>query len=586
MTLVLNYAARTDMGLVRGNNEDAFYAGPRLLALADGMGGYEGGEVASQLVVSALVPLDNDQPSSDILDDLRSRVELGNEMIADSILEHPHLSGMGTTLVAMLFDAHRMGLVSVGDSRAYLLRKGEMTQITRDDSFVQDLVDRGRITPEEASVHPKRSLITNALMGEMFEPHLKIREVCEGDRYLICSDGLSDPVSFDTLRSTLAQGDPQQCADRLVDLALRSGGPDNITIIVADVVEDTYGSSTPILGGSAAKNAGLSDDSTSLRSDSAAARAAAIMSSAQAAASSAADSADKAGSAAAGASQNDAAIPASSEDADSNAATAADAAGHASSASADATENSTVPTIDVPSSHNARPTVVGGGSSDAATGTSSRAGATSEAGTSPEYDAALVAAATAAGLQPDGSLPESSDTPRRQRHWCACPRRTPRKRMSRWGRHLVSITAGVILVIVLVTAGIIAFTWNNSYYVGVNEKEEILIYHGINNRSLGPLSGKPDSALCEHAIHDVDAVPESCVRLTLKDFTPALRADLVSEKVFHSQKEARAYLTRAVSSGLLPTCSPHPLIIWGADGQPVDVKDYPDPCRKGTTQHE
>ena len=203
MTLILNYAARSDMGLVRGNNEDSVYAGPRLLALADGMGGHAAGEVASQLVISAISPLDNDQPGDDILEDMRRHIESGNDLIREAICDNPDLDGMGTTLVAMLFDGAKMGMASVGDSRAYLLRDGELHQITRDDSFVQDLVDEGRITPEEASVHPKRSLITNALMGDECRPHLTIREVAVGDRYLICSDGLSYPVSLVTIALSL-----------------------------------------------------------------------------------------------------------------------------------------------------------------------------------------------------------------------------------------------------------------------------------------------------------------------------------------------------------------------------------------------
>ena len=274
MTLILNYAARSDMGLVRGNNEDSVYAGPRLLALADGMGGHAAGEVASQLVISAISPLDNDQPGDDILEDMRRHIESGNDLIREAICDNPDLDGMGTTLVAMLFDGAKMGMASVGDSRAYLLRDGELHQITRDDSFVQDLVDEGRITPEEASVHPKRSLITNALMGDECRPHLTIREVAVGDRYLICSDGLSDPVSFDTIASTLAQGTPQECADHLIDLALRSGGPDNVTLIVADITDEDYGPTNPVLGGAAAQ--GIEIPADGIRTDSAAVRAAAV----------------------------------------------------------------------------------------------------------------------------------------------------------------------------------------------------------------------------------------------------------------------------------------------------------------------
>ena len=141
---------------------------------------------------------------------------------------------MGTTLTALLFDGERVGLCHVGDSRGYLLRDGELTQITRDDTYVQSLVDEGSLTAEEASMHPQRSLILKALTGRPVEPTLKYREVRLGDRYLLCSDGLSDPVSRETIAEALAEGTPKEAANRLIELALRSGGPDNITIVIAE----------------------------------------------------------------------------------------------------------------------------------------------------------------------------------------------------------------------------------------------------------------------------------------------------------------------------------------------------------------
>ena len=195
MTLVLRYAARSDRGLVRANNEDSVYAGARLLALADGMGGHAAGEVASQLVIAALAHLDDDEPGGDLLAKLDSAVRAGNAAIAAQVEMEPDLEGMGTTLTAILFDGNRIGLVHIGDSRGYLLRDGELAQITKDDTFVQTLVDEGRITREEAHSHPQRSLIMRALTGHEVEPTLTMREARAGDRYLLCSDGLSDPVS-------------------------------------------------------------------------------------------------------------------------------------------------------------------------------------------------------------------------------------------------------------------------------------------------------------------------------------------------------------------------------------------------------
>jgi protein phosphatase len=249
VTLVLRYAARSDRGLVRANNEDSVYAGARLLALADGMGGHAAGEVASQLVIAALAHLDDDEPGGDLLKKLNDAVHEGNSAIAAHVEADPELEGMGTTLTAILFAGTRLGLVHIGDSRGYLLRDGELTQITKDDTFVQTLVDEGRITAEEAHSHPQRSLIMRALTGHEVEPTLIVREARAGDRYLLCSDGLSDPVSHDTIHEAMLIPDVVECADRLIELALRGGGPDNVTVVVADVVDYDYGQTQPILAG-------------------------------------------------------------------------------------------------------------------------------------------------------------------------------------------------------------------------------------------------------------------------------------------------------------------------------------------------
>ncbi|SIR98760.1 PP2C family protein-serine/threonine phosphatase [Williamsia sterculiae] len=252
MTLVLRYIARSDRGLVRSNNEDSVYAGARLLALADGMGGHAAGEVASQLVIQALRPLDEDEPGNDLLSLLDDATRQGNEAIAAQVQRSPELDGMGTTLTAILFAGNRVGLCHIGDSRGYLLRDGSLTQITRDDTFVQTLVDEGRITAEEAHTHPQRSLIMRALTGAEVEPTLTVRDTRIGDRYLLCSDGLSDVVSEETIADTLGSvSDNKECADRLIELALRGGGPDNVTVVVADVADVDYGEHRPIIGGAA-----------------------------------------------------------------------------------------------------------------------------------------------------------------------------------------------------------------------------------------------------------------------------------------------------------------------------------------------
>src|SRR5436309_14220464 len=165
MTLVLRYAARSDRGLVRSSNQDSVYAGPRLLALADGMGGHAAGEVASKVGIASLAPLDDDEPGDDLLSQLRDAVGGGNAAISELVANDPDLDGMGTTLTAMLFSGSRLGLVHVGDSRAYLARNGQFGQITRDDSFVNELLEQGRITADHAATHPQRSLLLKALTG-------------------------------------------------------------------------------------------------------------------------------------------------------------------------------------------------------------------------------------------------------------------------------------------------------------------------------------------------------------------------------------------------------------------------------------
>ncbi|WP_033436266.1 PP2C family protein-serine/threonine phosphatase [Saccharothrix sp. NRRL B-16314] len=251
MTLVLRYAARSDRGLVRSNNQDSVYAGPRLLALADGMGGHAAGEVASKVVIAALAPLDDDEPGDDLLGQLRDAVISGNGAISELVQSDPDLDGMGTTLTAVLFAGTRLGMVHIGDSRAYMLRNGVFTQITHDDTFVQSLIDEGRITEEEAATHPQRSLLLRALTGHEVEPRLMVREARPGDRYLLCSDGLSGVVSMETLDEAIRIPDPQTCADRMIELALKGGGPDNVTVVVADVVDVDFGEDAPIVGGAA-----------------------------------------------------------------------------------------------------------------------------------------------------------------------------------------------------------------------------------------------------------------------------------------------------------------------------------------------
>jgi protein phosphatase len=258
MTLELRYAVRSDVGLLREGNEDSAYAGPRLLAVADGMGGHAAGEVASALTIASMAELDAEQSGGDMLTALAMAVVTANARLQEKIIASPAVEGMGTTLTALLWSDGRAAVCHIGDSRGYLLRDGELYQITHDHTLVQSLVDEGRITADDVSTHPQRSLLLRALDGRSIaEPDLSVHESLPGDRYLLCSDGLSGVVSDETLRDTLSTiEDPEVATRQLIDFAIRGGGPDNITCIVADV-EDTATTrwpptTAPVLAGAAA----------------------------------------------------------------------------------------------------------------------------------------------------------------------------------------------------------------------------------------------------------------------------------------------------------------------------------------------
>jgi PPM family protein phosphatase len=239
MPLMLRYVARSDVGLVRDGNEDSGYAGPRLLAVADGMGGHAAGEVASSATIEELVHVESAGTDGDPLAALATAVNAANARIRQMVEEDAARQGMGTTLTALFWNGQTLALAHIGDSRAYLLRDGQLRQITHDHTFVQTLVDEGRITAEEASVHPARSMILRTLQGDDDpELDLELVEVRGGDRILVCSDGLSGIVRDETMRNTLVENaDLAGASDALVQLALKAGAPDNITCVVADIVE-------------------------------------------------------------------------------------------------------------------------------------------------------------------------------------------------------------------------------------------------------------------------------------------------------------------------------------------------------------
>jgi protein phosphatase len=243
MSLMLRAAVASDIGPVRSNNEDCAYGGTRLAVVADGMGGMPAGELASDIVTRALVPLDAgpDGPgdASDAAARLLEALAAANREIRAVTEADVAADGMGTTVTALLLAGSEVALLHVGDSRCYLWRDGSLSQLTKDDTFVQSLVDEGVLTAAEARLHPRRSIVTQAVQGLDLEPRVRSIEVRAGDRLIICSDGLSDFVTAERISGVVSEvRDERACAEQLVTLALRSGTSDNVTVVVADVVAE------------------------------------------------------------------------------------------------------------------------------------------------------------------------------------------------------------------------------------------------------------------------------------------------------------------------------------------------------------
>ena len=237
--MVFSSGARTDKGLVREENEDSLYSTTTLIAVADGMGGHRAGEVASGMAIDAVRSLEDVTPSERAFRTVFSEI---NSDVYRKGMENPELRGMGTTLTVASVEGSSVTVAHVGDSRAYLISKGEVRQLTEDHSLVQQLVSSGRITREEASSHISRNLITNAIgMDEDLDRVDLIRvEIGEGDFILLCTDGLSGPLTDSQILAavTAADVDPQWIADHLTEEAIRRGGPDNITVVVAKLSAD------------------------------------------------------------------------------------------------------------------------------------------------------------------------------------------------------------------------------------------------------------------------------------------------------------------------------------------------------------
>jgi PPM family protein phosphatase len=257
MSPTLRSAAGSDVGRRRQMNQDSAATSPRLLVVADGMGGHAHGEVASSVAVGAMLDaeagLDADLSDVDLLAVLGAALEDAAGRLTGLAQENPEMSGTGTTVVAFLVDGMRIGVAHIGDSRAYLLRDGELTRLTRDHTLVQALVDEGRISVEEAATHPRRSWLVRTLQDSSSpEPDLFVHDAAEGDRYLICSDGLTAVLDDNAVREVLvAETDRATAVAKLIDIANEGGGPDNITCVVADLVDEPPGDSAPLVVGAA-----------------------------------------------------------------------------------------------------------------------------------------------------------------------------------------------------------------------------------------------------------------------------------------------------------------------------------------------
>ena len=251
--LALRFAGRSEIGLVRRNNEDSGYMSVDIAVVADGMGGHEAGELASAATIASVVDAATLATDADeVLAHLSDAVITAGEYIADVVSANRELAGMGTTMTAVVVRGDRLAVAHVGDSRAYLLRDGDFQQITKDHTFVQTLVDAGEITKAEAAVHPRRNLMMRAIDGiHAVDVDLSVREAKVGDRLLLCSDGLCGVVAEEEMRIALSATDLTSAVTELIDSAIAAGAPDNVTVIVADVIDQALKVDPVVLGAAA-----------------------------------------------------------------------------------------------------------------------------------------------------------------------------------------------------------------------------------------------------------------------------------------------------------------------------------------------
>jgi serine/threonine protein phosphatase PrpC len=243
MSLAFKVFALSDLGLVREGNEDSGLVSSKLVAVADGMGGHAGGEVASTIAITALSAKQIDEDS---LLTVTKEIDLA---ILDRSNAQPELAGMGTTLTALHLTGDAVGLLHVGDTRCYAFAGGKLNQLSNDHTVMQELIDQGRITPDEAVNHPQRSLLTHALMGDSgFDPVVQLYPIKLGDQFLLCSDGLTGVLSDFEITKIIKKYDGQELVENLVAETRAKGAPDNVTVIWAEVVLEEDASSTSLIG--------------------------------------------------------------------------------------------------------------------------------------------------------------------------------------------------------------------------------------------------------------------------------------------------------------------------------------------------
>ena len=240
MAIAFRYAARSDVGRVRSKNDDSAYAGRHLAVVADGMGGHVGGDVASASAVMDLTSLDRPDHHGDGATVLTDEIQNANQNLAKLVLGNARLGGMGTTVTALLADQDELVVAHIGDSRAYRLRGDEFRQVTKDHTFVQRLIDEGRLRPDEAESHPHKNVLMRVLGDVDASPEIDVETLRpeRGERWLLCSDGLNAVVRPETIHSVLGSTDDlNQIVDTLVELTLDRGAPDNVTVVVVQVFE-------------------------------------------------------------------------------------------------------------------------------------------------------------------------------------------------------------------------------------------------------------------------------------------------------------------------------------------------------------